>query len=298
MSAADACFICFEKLVDHVKGPCGHIMCRECAGSWLLRKAECPVCRQALTMADIDIASAPALQTNAAAEEAKGLAVVSLHIPRLSLSRPILSPRPMPSISPSLNHIPEHAAQQTMQRERSAPLMGLRSRSPSGAFPRSSHFNNMTRPNSVVQQPRAMSFQLLPSPTLSSSLKRHSFSEGTTPSLWKFPSSPLPDEPPAVSRPHSDPDAPKAAPNIITTPRPSVPSLIAWSPKLSAESPRMPLSARTASMQKRTSAAFSPPPFPTSHPNKTAAASRLPKAKKGSPKVSMTPWPVAPNRMG
>lgn len=44
------CIICYDKKVDTILMPCGHIVtCSECLENWLKTKNECPVCRQEIS---------------------------------------------------------------------------------------------------------------------------------------------------------------------------------------------------------------------------------------------------------
>jgi hypothetical protein len=53
MDSETCCFICLEEPLHQVQGPCGHAMCRACAEAWLAKKEECPMCRRALTLAQV-----------------------------------------------------------------------------------------------------------------------------------------------------------------------------------------------------------------------------------------------------
>ena len=44
------CVICMQKIKDKVLTPCNHEFCRECILQWVVKKHNCPLCRQYLNV--------------------------------------------------------------------------------------------------------------------------------------------------------------------------------------------------------------------------------------------------------
>jgi len=44
------CVICIQKIKDKVLTPCNHEFCRECILQWVVKKHNCPLCRQYLNV--------------------------------------------------------------------------------------------------------------------------------------------------------------------------------------------------------------------------------------------------------